>query len=600
MTLNAAVLTEPSLDTSLVVSNEIERIRAFITDYKTGRIDSDSFRRFRLQNGIYGIRGLVNIQMVRVKIPLGRLTATQLEGLGQVAKTYAGGLGHVTTRQDIQLYNVPVERIPDLLTDLGTVGLTTRETSGNVARNVTVDSLAGVAPDEAFDVRPYANTVVRFLLRNPISQNLPRKIKIAFSGSPADRAAVVVHDIGALAVIQDIEGRRTRGFQMYVGGGLGSNPHGGKLLEDFTPETDLLPTIEAIIRVFDRLGNRQNRARARLKFLVEQLGIGPFAELVAKERVALPLVQPQAYPDFDVDADQIGRVDPPPSVITLDGNGHSSNGSEDADYQRWLATNVIWQKQPGYASISVALPGGDVTSEQLNGLALVARQFAWGEAFTTITQNLVLRWVSEGSLRDLYLALREIGLGEAGADRLWNVVGCPGAETCNTAIVTSHRLALELGSRLRERPDLYMAPDLHGIDIKVSGCPNSCSQHHVAAIGFYGGARRINGQLAPHYMLLLGGRILPGRAVMGTPVVSIPAKRIPEAVERIITLYRTGRSGEHETFHEWLDRVSPASLKGQFEDLRNLPDPALNPEFYQDWGLNSAFSVQVGEAECAV
>ena len=564
MIASKVTLIEPGIDTSLVSASEIERFRAFVADYKAGRLDGDSFRRFRLQNGIYGIRGQVDIQMVRVKIPFGRLTAPQLDGLGRAAETYARGVAHVTTRQDVQLYWVSLERVPDLLADLGAVGLTTREASGPVARNVTADALAGVAPDEAFDVRPYANTVARFLLRNPLTQNLPRKVKIAFSGSPADRAATAMHDIGALAVVR----QSTRGFQIFVGGGLGSSPHVAMLLEDFTPEANLLPTIEAIVRVFDRLGNRQTRAKARLKFLVQQLGIEQFRDLVFKERTALVLVRPQPYPEFDADPSRIGWVATPPTIVP-NGNGHNGNGFEDADYARWLASNVIRQKQPGYAAVSIALPGGDITASQFHALASLAREFARGECFTTIAQNIVLRWVPENAVRDLFLALREIGLGEAGADRLWNVVGCPGADTCNTAITTAHRLVLELGRRLSERHDLNFAPDLRGIDIKVSGCPNSCGHHHVAAIGFYGGARRVNGQQTPHYLMLLGGRVLPGKVIFGKPVASIPAKRVPEAVERVIALYRAGRQDKDETFHDWIGRVGVVSLKGQFEDLRD-------------------------------
>ena len=592
------IFVEPALDTSLVSSSEIERTRDLIAAYKAGRLDSDSFRRFRLQNGIYGMRGQVDIQMVRVKIPFGHLTALQLDGLGRAAETYARGLGHVTTRQDVQLYWVPLERIPDLLADLGAVGLTTREAAGNVARNVTADALAGVAPDEPFDVRPYANTVARFLLRNPISQNLPRKLKIAFSGSPADRASTAIHDVGALAVVR----QSTPGFQIFVGGGLGSSPHVGKLLEDFTPEANLLPTVEAIVRVFDRLGNRQTKAKARLKFLVAALGIDAFRDLVFKERTTLAFVRPQPYPEFDADPDRIGWVAPPP-IILPDGNGHNGHtgyGFEDTDYERWLESNVVRQKQPGYAAVCIALPGGDMAAPQFRALAPLAREFARGECFTTIAQNILLRWVPEDAVRDLYVALREIGLGEAGADRLWNVVGCPGADTCNVAITTSHRLVLELGRRLRERHDLNFAPDLRGIDIKVSGCPNSCGHHQVAAIGFYGGARRVNGQQAPHYMMLLGGRVLPGKVIFGKPVTSIPAKRVPEAVERVIALYRAGRKDEDETFHDWIDRVGVVSLKGQFEDLRDLPDPALAPDLYRDWGQDFAFQLQVGESECAV
>ncbi|MFZ6029911.1 MAG: nitrite/sulfite reductase [Chloroflexota bacterium] len=591
--------TELQLDTSLIVPDEFEQIRQLIESYRAGGVESEAFRRFRLQNGIYGIRGETDVHMVRIKVPFGRLVARQLEGLADILETYSDGRGHLTTRQDVQLYWVPIQRMPDLLADLGQVGLTTREACGNVVRNVTADPLAGVSPDEFFDVRPHANAVARFLLRNPLSQNLPRKFKIAFSGSPADRAATAMHDIGALAAIEQEGDRRVRGFKIYVGGGLGSSPRSAALLEPFTPESKLLPTVEAIIRVYDRLGNRQNRAKARIKFLVEQMGADPFRKLVLKEREILPLLKPQPYPEFSEIAEQIGWSAPLPPEQRPSDPGHE-NGVDPQKYTRWLSGNVIHQKQAGFASVQIAVPGGDLYVDQFRGLAQIARRFSQGELFTTISQNLVLRWVAEADLHAVYLALREIGLNESGAHRLWNVTGCPGADTCNLAITTSHQLTMALSARLRDSmADLGFADDLKDVDIKISGCPNSCGQHHIAAIGFYGGARRVNGVQTPHYMMLLGGRVYNGQADFGKQVASIPAKHIPEAIQRVIGLYRDGRN-PGESFHTWLERVGPLSLKERFEDLRNLPEPASAPALYQDWGQDFPFKLQTGEGECAI
>lgn len=592
-------LVEPTQDTSLVVSAEIERMREFIAALKAGRIDGDSFRRFRLQNGIYGIRGQTDIQMVRVRVPLGRLTALQLQALGRVTEAYARGIGHITTRQDIQLYWVPLERVVDLLTQLAAVGVTTRETSGSVVRNVSIDPLAGVAADEAFDVRPHADAIMRFWLRNPLSQNMPRKIKIAFSGSSADRAATAMHDIGALATLREVDRRPQRGFQLFVGGGLSSSPHVAQLLEDWTPEDELLPTIEAILRVFDRLGNRQTRARARLKFLIDQMGIQAFRDLVFKERQVLSLVRPQPYPAFEAVPGPAGMETAPTTRGNGSGNGHSGS-QPDADYARWLESNVILQKQLGYSAVTVVVPGGDLSASQFRNLVSIVREFARGECLTTIAQNIVLRWVPQQNVHDLYVALREIGLAQAGAGRISKVIGCPGAHTCNTAITTSHRLVLELTRHLTARPDLSVAPDLRGVDIKVGGCPNSCGHHQVAAIGFYGGARRVNGVQTPHYMMLLGGRVLSGNVVFGKPVTAIPAKRVLETVERVISLYRAGRRDAQETFHDWIGRVGVASLRDKFEDLKDLDDPAVAPDLYRDWGQDFPFKLQVGESECAV
>ncbi len=585
---------EPPLDTSLVVPEEIDRIRRMVAAYQAGNVEEAHFRRFRLQHGIYGIRNQTGVQMVRVKVPFGRLTARQLEMLSHVVEVYANGHGHVTTRQDLQLYYVPLGQVADLLAALGSVGLTTREASGNVVRNITADPLAGVAPDEAFDVRPYADKVTRYFLRNPICQNMGRKFKIAFSGSPADRAYALIHDIGAIAQRSQRDGRLVRGFQLFVGGGLGASPRLAQPLEAFTPEDQLFPTIEAIIRVFDRLGERGNRNKARLKFLVARMGIDAFRTLVFQERSVLPLVNARPYPRFD--NEHIGRVDPPPPVIPSE--VRRSSGHEDKDFQRWVATNVLRQKQAGYVSVFVTLPGGDIQASQFRALAEIARHFAGGEVFTTITQNLVLRWVAEEALYELYPRLDEIGLGAPGAHRLPDVVACAGAETCNLGITTSHILGLEIRRHLSQQGDRFLSDDLNGIDIKVSGCPNACGHHHVAAIGFHGAARRVHGQVVPHYRLFLGGRVSGKQTAFGTPVALIPARNVPIAVERILERFQADRHAE-ETFQDWVNRVGPRSLKSEFKDLQILPPLEEAPEAYQDWGRDVPFVLETGEGECA-
>ncbi|NOY97821.1 MAG: nitrite/sulfite reductase [Chloroflexi bacterium] len=586
--------TEPPLDTSLVMPEEIDRVRRTIAAYQAGSVDESLFRRFRLQHGIYGIRNQEGVQMVRVKVPFGRLTARQLEMLSHVADVYADGHGHVTTRQDLQLYYVPLGQVADLLAALGSVGLTTREASGNVVRNVTADPLAGVAPDEAFDVRPYADGVARFFLRNPICQDMGRKFKITFSGSPADRAYALMHDVGAIACLAKVNGRLVRGFNLFVGGGLGANPRLAQPLEAFTPEDQLFATIEAVIRVFDRLGERANRNKARMKFLIAQMGIDAFRELVFQERSVLPMLNARPYPHFN--DDHIGWVEPPSPAPTP--GERRPPGEDDEDFQRWVATNVVRQKQAGYAAVFVTLPGGDIQASQFRALAEIARRFAGGEVFTTITQNLVLRWVAAEALYGLYQRLDEIGLGAAGAHRLPDVVTCAGAETCNLGITTSHVLGLEIRRRLGQQGDNYLSDDLKGIDIKISGCPNACGHHHLAAIGFHGAARRINGQIVPHYRLFLGGRVSGDQTVLGTPVTLIPARNVPAAVERLIALFRAGRHAQ-ETFQDWVDRVGPRALKNEFEDLQALPAPEEAPEAYRDWGRDIPFALETGEGECA-
>lgn len=583
--------TEPPLDTSLVIPEEIDRLRRMIADYQAGNVDESLFRRFRLQHGIYGIRNQSGVQMVRVKIPFGRLTARQLEMLSHIAETYANGHGHVTTRQNLQFYYVPLEQVANLLAALGSVGLTTRESSGNVVRNVTADPLAGVAPDEAFDVRPYADGVARFFLRNPICQDMGRKFKISFSGSAADRADALIHDIGAIARLAKVNGGLVRGFDLFVGGGLGASPRLAQRLEAFTPEDQLFATIEAVIRIFDRLGERANRNKARLKFLIAQMGIEAFRELVFQERSVLPMLNAHPYPHFN--NDHIGWVELPQPA-----SAPPAERQHDGDFERWVVANVVRQKQAGYASVFVTPPGGDINATQFRALAKITRRFAGGEVFTTITQNLVLRWVTEHTLYELYQVLGEIGLSAAGVHRLPDVVACAGAETCNPGITTAHLLGLEIRRRLNQHPDQYLTDDIQGIDIKISGCPNACGHHHIAAIGFHGAARRLNGHVVPHYRMFLGGRISGDQTVLGTPVALIPARNVPAAVERLIALYRTGRY-PGETFPAWIDRLGPAALKGEFDDLQTLPAPDESPEAYRDWGQDTPFVLETGEAECA-
>ena len=597
MATTAYELIEPKLDTSLIVPEEFDQFRHMVKQYRAGKLDPDFFRRYRLQNGVYGIRNEVDVHMMRIKIPFGRMTAAQMDGLADALDEFSDGRGHITTRQAIQVYWLPVERVADMLAAIAKVGLTSREACGNTARNVTADPLAGVAPDEIFDIRPYANTIVRFLLRNPLNQNLPRKFKVSVSGSDADRALSAMHDVGIIAALKQEDGKYVRGFRVYVGGGLGSGPRAAVQIEDFTTEENLLPTVEAAVRIFDRLGNRQNRSKARLKFVVDQLGAEAFRALVIKERDVLGLFQPTGYPSFDAPEEQIGWVD---RQLPVTSSSPRADIPQDAGYERWLADNVIGQKQAGFSAVQIAVPGGDLWSKDYRKLANLSRRFAQGEIFTTVTQNLVFRWVPNNDLYDLYLGLREMELSESGSYRLWNVVGCPGADTCNLAITTSHQLTLELSRRLRsDMADLGYAEDLKDMNIKVSGCPNSCGQHHIAAIGFYGGARRLHGEQVPHYMMMVGGRTGSGTAVFGTPVISIPAKLIPDAVRRVINFYREQRL-EGESYFQWIDRVGAASLKDKFADLRDVPEMAVAPEVYKDWGQDMQFKLQVGEGECAV
>ncbi len=531
---------------------EIARLADLIERRRRGEVDEEDFRRFRLQHGVYGIRGQTDVQMIRVKIPYGDLSAAQLDRLGQIAEGFALGQGHITTRQDMQFYGIPLDSVPQVLSRLAEVGLTTRESSGNIVRNVTACPLAGVCADEIFDVTPYAAALSRHLLRNPVCQTLPRKFKIALSGCAADCAVAGIHDIGAVAAVQEGEGAARRGFRLYVGGGLGPVPRAARLLEPFTPVDDLILTAEALIRVFDRLGNRQNRARARMKFVVQDLGIEAFRRVVFEQRQVLWAAWPGGPPPVP----QAATPTPPAPA-----QAPAFDGPIPAGFDTWRRTNLVAQKQEGFFAAYVTVPGGDLTAGQLHALADIARRFPGLEVRMVITQNLALRWVRSEWLPALYASLVETGLGRPGVHGIGDVLGCPGADTCTLAVTHSHRLALELTRQLAERRDpsadsaqaLALAEDLKDVSIKISGCPNSCGHHHIATIGLHGASRRVGGRQVPYYQLLLGGEVRDGEVTFGRPVMRLPARRVPEAVFRLIALYRAERV-EGESFLDWVRR----------------------------------------------
>ncbi len=546
---------------------EIARLAEVIARRRQGLVDEDDFRRLRLHHGIYGIRGQSDIQMVRVRLPAGALNAAQCERLGEIVDRFGRGVGHLTTRQDIELHWVGLERVPEVLRLLDEVGLTTREAGGNVVRNITVCPLAGVCTGEVFDVTPHAAAVSRHLLRNPVGQRLPRKFKIAFSGCATDCAVVGIHDVGALAVVREEAGMRHLGFRVYVGGGLGAAPRAAQLLEPFTPAEQLIPTVESLVRVFDRLGNRDDLARARLKFLVADLGIDAVREAVLRERRLLwsawpgPPPPPVAPADSSVIAQSL-QAEASPSPRPSDPRGAPPGAlPPEAPQPRrvplafgpWHRTNVQPQRQPGYRVVYVIVPGGDLTGQQLRALAALLRRVPGLELRTEIGQNVVLRWVPEAWLPSVYVALAGAGLGEPGAHGIADVVSCPGADTCNLAITYAHRLGLELGRRLAERPDLGRADDLRGVHIGVSGCTNACGQHHLATIGLYGGVRKVGTRQVPSYELLLGGEVRDGSVTFAQPVMRLPARRVPDAVFRLIDRYRTERLAG-ESFLGWVRR----------------------------------------------
>ena len=566
---------------------EIDTFDLFVHRFWRGEITPDEFKRFRLQHGVYGQRQ-EGLHMVRVKIPWGGLTARQIERLAELAEEAPRGVGHITTRQNIQFHFVKPEALVDTLRRLADVGLTTREACGNTVRNVVACPHAGVAPEEPFDVTPYAEATARFLLRNPMNQNLPRKFKISFSGCQDHCGLAPIQDIGALAAVRGENGTSRLGFQLFVGGGLGPSPQVAQLLEDFTPADDLLVTIAAIVRVFDRTGNRDNRNLARLKFVIRNLGMDKFRNLVLKEREGLHAVLAGKIPPISVPV-ELSR---PASV----GAEYAGAVNGDPEYRRWGITNVRPQKQAGYSMVNVRLTLGDVTGQQLRVLAFVARQFGDGWGRTTNQQNFLFRWIPNGRLTAVYRLLKAVKLAEPSADRLADITACPGADTCQLGITSSRGLALAIGE-IFQNGHGHLA-DEAGLRIKISGCPNSCGHHHIAGIGFSGGSREFSDKQVPTYQVYLGASLDLGATKYARPTAKVPAKNAPALVGRLLDLWQEERL-EGEKFETFVERMGLARIREAVKDLTDLPPHAQAPDQYLDWGSTEQFKVQTGEGECA-
>jgi len=575
---------ELEIEHDRTVREEIETFRARSQAYLAGEITEDQFRPFRLKHGIYGQRQ-AGVQMVRCKIPGGLLTAPQIEQLGRIADEFGGGRGHLTTRQNIQYHFVPLASVPDLMHLLADVGLTNREACYNTVRNVTVCPWAGIAPDEVFDVRPYAQRVAYAFLRKDLTGNLPRKFKIAFDGCAGDDCIQgAINDIGLRAVVRD--GRR--GFRMIVAGGMGPLPMEAKLLDEFVPEERLLNKCEAVIRVFNQNGNRSNKNMARMKFLVRDRGFDwlreqiekEFANIVAHGGIAWPDMVPEGFGGYQSQPQPLGNGALLPVV----------NGPRDSAWER---TNVRQQKQAGYAAVTVKVEQGNLTGDQLRALARLASTAGDGLVRVTIEQNLVLAFIPLARLDAVHAALEEVGLGGAGARDIQDVITCPGAYTCNLGLTKT----MNLGAALAETVRRYDDPQVRALTIKASGCPNSCGHHWIGDFGFYGNARKINGRELPYYQMLLGGGYdEEGIMRFGLAVQSIPARLAPEAVTRVLDHFIVNRQ-DGETFRQYVLRHKVEVFRGLTADLAKPAE--LYPELYQDWGDDEAFSLQLGRGECA-
>jgi len=591
---------------------EIDVFEHEIALKKQGKIEDKVFAETRLRRGAYGQRydngqrhdGVESRKlaypqdpltkgpgtlwdapgMQRIKIPFGGLNAAQLEVLADLSEEYSDGIAHVTTRQDIQLHYIHIEDTPALMRRLAAVEITTREACGNSIRNVTACHLSGVCRDQSFDVTPYAKATAYFLLGHPDAQDFGRKVKIAFSGCDTNPCGLVrIHDIGCIA--RERDGKR--GFEVWVGGGLGAVPYQAKLFAEFLPEEELLPLTQAVSRVFGRLGEKKNRNTARLKFLVAKLGLDEFKRLVQEERALLvPDARWTAYlADVQKDQEAPRR---PTGLLQIDSE----------EFRRWKAANVYTQRQPGYSTVTISLPLGDITADQLRALADIARKYTNETLRLTVEQNIVLRWVSEADLADLHKELKAAHLAAPIAETIFDPVSCPGTDTCKLGISSSRGLAGELRLRLVEN-SVTQDEAVRNLRIKISGCFNSCGQHHLADLGFYGVNRNKNGYAAPHFQVVLGGQWSNNAGSYGLAIGAVPSKRVPEAIDRITRRFVAERKSG-EAFQAFIGRIGKAECKKMIDDLGAIPPHDQDPSMYSDWHDPRSYTLgDLGIGECA-
>ncbi len=592
---------------SFADERDIDEFVDKLQQYERGELSAEAWRKFRLVRGTYGQRQ-DNVQMMRIKIPQGIVTGPQMRALADASAKYSRGFGHVTTRQNVQFHFVLLKDAEPMMRDLARTGLTTREACGNSVRNITSCPYAGVAHDEVFDVTPYAETMTRYFLRHPLADKLPRKFKIAFEGCPQDHALASIHDLGWYARI--VNGQR--GFRLTIGGGTSIMPVSGYLLYEFLPAEQMLEVAEAIIRVYHRLGDYEHRQRNRMKFLIKALGWEKWkahydealAEVRAQGGVRSPMnpaiVSREGAPEWTPSAAPTLQAVAAKANTPVHGPGiHPGTVKLEplADsYLRWMRNNVALQKQAGYCHVTVRLPLGDFTAGQMRVLADLAEAYGDGEMRVTIEQNVLYRWVKKESVEPFYQRLAAAGLAAPDALRLSDVVSCPGAESCKLAVTQSRGLGRLLTEHLSARPELVdLVPSG---DIKISGCPNGCGQHHIASLGFQGSVRKLAGKALPQYFVLVGGGSTDKGAHFGKVVAKIPVNRLTTAVDRLLDLYKEQREGD-ENLGAFFRRIAPAVATARLKDLSDLLPNEVAAQDFIDLGETHAFNPEVMEGECA-
>ncbi len=588
------ILTQPI---EPAIQRDVDKFREVLAGYHAGEVSEDVFRVFRLTNGIYGQRQGGTNQMVRVKVPYGSMTPDQFEMMAFLVERYSRNWGHITTRQNLQFHFVQLDDVPDVLQHLASVGLTTREACGDTVRNIQGCHLAGACPHEQLDITPWAEAAYRHFVRNPIGQRLPRKFKINFSGCETDCGQAMFNDVGVVATTRETtDGRREAGFRVFIAGGLGATPFPAQALEDFTPKEELLPTIEACLRVFDQTGNRDNKLRARMKWVVEQLGLDETRRRILASRKFL--IASATWPG-GLPAEVVLDGDDPAGVagsvpVTPVGQGTPVTLGGPSPYERWFQANVVRGIASGQVSAYAWAELGDITADQFRAIAAIQRHFD-ADIRLTNRQNLVIRGLDETELPELYQRLAEIGMAEPGAELVRDVVACPGADTCNLAVTQSRGLARAIGEALEAEG----LADVGGLRINISGCPNSCGQHHAADIGFFGAERRVNGRSAPGYQMLLGGYIGQEQAHFGEKALRLPAKNAAAAAVRVVARFTEERHAG-ESFRSWLERVGGAGqVAADLRELDRFPEYEIDPSFYVDFDETGPYVAAVGESECA-
>src|SRR5438874_5324007 len=575
-----------------ILEREFDDFDTRAAQFMRGDLPEDEFVGFRLKQGVYGQRQ-ADVQMVRVKLPFGGVNPEQMEAFADLAEQYAPmRKGHITTRQNFQFHHVPLADAATAIRMISEAGLSSREACGNTVRNVTGDPWAGITEGELFDITPYAGAFVRYFVRHDVCQLLPRKFKVAFTATDDDRAITLIHDLGFLPRIRD----GVKGVEVRTGGGTSIMARVGSALFDFVEvdNGDYLKVSEAVLRIFDRQEDlRANRQRARIKFLIDRIGIDAFRELVEEELRGDWVAERDFTPDplLFIDDEQAKASPVPLSPGSPNGDGR--------EFDRFVAANVHPQRQAGFSTIEVKVPRGDLTPEQFRGLAQLMRDHTGGYARTSIQQNIVLRWVRDESLYDVWRRLVDLDLGAPGAHEVTDVVSCPGTDSCKLGITSS----MGLNEAVEERVASMGIEDplTRQIHIKMSGCPNGCGQHHLGTIGFYGASMKVGDRQIPAYIAHVGGRYEGGELAYGERVkVRLPAKRVPEAVERWIRLYESERQ-EGEPFNDFVDRVGPEPFAEAATDL-SLPIEfnLENLQHFIDWNRTDPYAVERGEGECAV